>query len=57
MKTLSDASQLAALDAAIRVMQGGAMPDRRDRELLAEQLGVVRERVQRAKDLAEGGGR
>lgn len=57
MKTLSDASQLAALDAAIRVMQGGAMPDRRERELLAEQLGVVRERVQRAKDRAEGGAR
>ena len=53
MKTLSDASQIAALDSAIAAMERGHLPDRRERILLAEHLKVVRQRVQAAKDKAD----
>ena len=56
MKTLSDASQIAALDAAIRCINGQTSPTRRERDLLTEQLGVVRQRIVRAKERAEAAG-
>lgn len=52
MKTLSDASQIAAIKAAIKAINGQTSPTPRERELLTDQLGVIRERIERAAERA-----
>jgi hypothetical protein len=57
MKPLSDASQIAAIDAAISAITGKTSPTPRERELLADHLTIIKERIERAEQRArEKGG-
>jgi hypothetical protein len=49
----SDRTQLAALDAAIAALRRRMLPPTRECDLLADQLGTVRDRVAKAMALAE----
>ena len=50
---ISDRSQIAAVNAAIRAMEDNRLPDRREREILRQHLTTVRDRIERAMAAAE----
>jgi hypothetical protein len=51
--THSDKTQIAALDSVIAFLRAHRLPPNKECDLLAEQLGTVRDRVARAMKAAE----